>query len=136
MKFRFIDDLTSDVMFEAFGKNEKEVFENAAEALFSIICQIEKIGDEETRVIEVKGEDHGDLMFNWLQELIVLVDIEGMFLSRFEIIEISDEHLKAKVYGEEADPSKGETVVKAVTKYKYLFEKTKDGYRVRVTVDI
>ena len=36
MKYKFIDSLTSDVMFEAYGKTFKELFENAALALFSI----------------------------------------------------------------------------------------------------
>jgi len=42
-KYKIIDDLKSDVMFEAFGKNLKELFENAAEALFSIICDVSSI---------------------------------------------------------------------------------------------
>ena len=44
--------------------------------------------------------------------------------------------LKAKCYGEPITPEKGETVVKAVTYYKYKFEKTKQGYKVRVSLDI
>ena len=42
-KYRFIDDLTSDVMFEAYGKDLRELFENAAEALFSVICQVGEV---------------------------------------------------------------------------------------------
>ena len=43
MKYRFIDKLKSDVMFEAYGKNLKGLFENAALALFSVICDIKKV---------------------------------------------------------------------------------------------
>ena len=42
-KYKFIDDLTSDVLFEAYGKDLKELYANAAEAMFSIICQTEKV---------------------------------------------------------------------------------------------
>lgn len=136
MKFRFIDDLTSDVMFEAYGKDLKEVFENAAIALSSVICQTEKVGTGENRIVEVEGEDASELMFNWLQEIISMVDVEIMFFSKFEILKINERYLKARIYGEEADPSKGETVVKALTNYKYLFEKTKGGYKVNVSMDI
>ena len=87
--YRFIDDLTSDVMFEAYGKDLKELFENSAEAMFTVICQIEKIREKERREIEVTGNDERDLMLNWLQELIAMVDVECMFFSRFEIREIS-----------------------------------------------
>ncbi|MBN2043254.1 MAG: archease [Candidatus Aenigmarchaeota archaeon] len=136
MKYRFIDDLTSDVMFEAYGKDLKEVFENSARALFSVICQIEKIGKTENKIIEVRGRNPGELMFNWLQELISTVDIDMMFFSEFRIVEINEKYLKAEIYGEESDPSKGGTVVKAVTNYKYLFEKTDKGYKTRVSLDI
>jgi SHS2 domain-containing protein len=135
-KYRFIDDLTSDVMFEAYGKGLKELFENAAEAMLSVICQLDKVGQKESREVEVKGKDEKDLLHNWLQELIALVDTDGLFFSRFEVREISPKGLKATVYGEEAEPEKGETVVKAVTYYGFAFEKTKKGYRARVSLDI
>jgi SHS2 domain-containing protein len=135
-KYRFIDDLTSDVMFEAYGRDLKEVFENSAEAMFTVICQIKRIGHKESREVEVTGRDEKDLLLNWLQELIALVDTEGLFFSRFEIEEIGPTKLRAVVYGEDADPAKGETLVKAVTYYKFAFEKTKDGFRARVSLDI
>jgi SHS2 domain-containing protein len=135
-KYRFIDDLTSDVMFEAFGKDLKELFENSAEAMFSVICQLGRVGHGESREVEVRGKDERELLLNWLQELIALVDTEGMFFSRFEVGEISPTVMKATVYGEEAEPGKGETVVKAVTYHKFVVEKTKGGYRARVSLDI
>ncbi len=135
-KYKFIDDLTSDVMFEAYGKTLKEVFENAAEALFSVICQMDKVQPKICREIEMEADNVEELMFDWLQELIARVDIEDMFFSRFEIVEISETRLKAKIYGDRANPEIGETVVKAVTYYGYKFEKTEQGYKVRVSLDI
>lgn len=136
MKYKFIDDLTSDVVFEAYGKDLKSLFENAAFALFSVICQIEKVKPKSEKEIGVIGKDRKDLMFNWLQELISFVDTEGMFLSKFEIYEIDENRLKAKCYGEEAEPEKGGTLVKAVTYYKFNLEKTGKGYKVTVSLDI
>ena len=135
-KYRFIDDLTSDVMFEAYGKDLKEVFENSAEAMMSVICQLDKIGQGESKEVEVSGKDEKELLLNWLQELIARVDIDGLFFSRFEIKEISPTNLRAVVHGEEARPENGETVVKAVTYYKFSLEKTEDGYKSTVSLDI
>lgn len=135
-KYKFIDDLTSDVMFEAYGKSLKEVFENSAEAMFSVICQLERVGQAVKREVEIRARDEKELLINWLQELIALVDTEDMFFSRFEVKEISPTGLKATIYGEEADPAKGETLVKAVTYYKFKFEETKSGYVARVSLDI
>lgn len=136
MKYKFIDDLTSDVMFEAYGKDLKELFENAALALFEIICQRKKVSAKKRKEVEVKAESIEDLMFNWLQELIALVDTDQMFFSKFKIIEISDKHLRAECFGEPATPEKGETVVKSLTYYGFKLEKTKSGYKVRVSCDI
>jgi SHS2 domain-containing protein len=135
-KYKFIDDLTSDVMFEAYGKDLKEVFANAAEAMFTVICHIKKVKPEKSMEIEAEAEDAGKLMIAWLQELIAAVDTEGMFFSRFDIQEISEKRMKAKCWGEPVTPEKGETVVKAVTYYKFLFEKTSQGYKTRVAMDI
>jgi len=136
MKFRFVRDLTSDVVFEAYGKNKKELFANAGLALMSVICQIEKVSPLLSKDVEVSGEDEKDLMFNWLQKLIAMVDIENVFFSKFEIREIKDTRLMAVCYGEDSDPKKGGTLVKAVTYYKFNIEKTKDGYKATVSLDI
>jgi len=136
MKYKFIDDITSDVMFEAYGKNLKELFENAAEALFSVICKIKQVKQKETEEFEIKAENVEDLMINWLQGLIAIVDTEQKFFSKFNISEIDESHVIAKLQGESIRPELGETVVKAVTYYKYKFEKTDKGYKVTVSLDI
>ena len=136
MKYKIPEDLTSDVMFEAYGKDLKEVFENAGEALFSVICHISKVKPREKRVLEVKGRDASDLMHNWLQELIALVDTEEMFFSRFKIVSIDEKGLKSEIFGEKTRHELGDTVVKAVTYHKYRFEKTDKGYLVRAVLDI
>ncbi len=134
MRYKYIKDLTSDVMFEAYGDDLKEVFENAAHAMFETICH--DIKPKERREVTVKADSIEELLFAWLQELIAMVDIEEMFFSKFEILSIENNELKANVYGETTSPGKGETVVKAVTNYGYKFEKTNGGYKVTVSLDI
>ena len=56
--------------------------------------------------------------------------------SKFKVKEIDEKHVIADCYGEPISHEKGGTVVKAVTMYKYKFEKTKQGYKVRVSLDI
>ena len=135
-KYKFIDDLTSDVMFEAYGKNLKELFENSAIALSSVICDVEKVGEEKSFSVELKGDSTEELMVNWLQEIIALVDTEEMFFSRFDITGISENHLKANLYGEPISPEKAGIVVKGVTYYKLKLEKIKDVYKATISLDI
>jgi len=135
-KYKFINDLTSDVLYEAYGKDLKEVFENAALALFSVICQLGKVKPKEAEEFRIEGENEEELMFNWLQGLIAIVDTEHKFFSKVEVEKIDKSYVIAKLYGEPATPEKGETVVKAVTNYKYSFKKTEKGYKVIVSLDI
>ena len=136
--FEFLEDLKSDVIFKAYGKTLEELFSNAALALSSVICQVDKIEKKELREVEVGGEDLEDLMFNWLQKLIVMVDIDNLFFSEFEVLGISEDdiNLKARCHGEQMTPEKGRTVVKSVTYYKYELRKTMEGYSVQVSLDI
>jgi SHS2 domain-containing protein len=136
MKYKFIDSITSDVLFEAYGKSLKELFENSAEALASIQCRIKEINPEQPRFVELKADNLDDLMIKWLQDIIALVDIEEMFFSKFDIKEISETKLKAEIWGEPISIKKGQTVVKAVTYYKFKLEKIKDMFKATVSLDI
>ncbi len=135
-KYKFIDSITSDVLFEAYGKTAKDLFENSAEAMFSMICKLDKVEPKTEKRIEVKADSLEDLMINWLQTLIAEVDISEMFFSKFRVIEIDDKHLVAFVYGEPVSREKGKTVVKAVTYYEFKLEKSSSGYVCRASLDI
>jgi SHS2 domain-containing protein len=135
-RYRLIDDLTSDIMFEAEGKDLAQVFESAAEAMFTIICDIKSVEAKKSIEISLGGDNKKDLMINWLQHLIGLVDTEEMFFSRFKVKKIDGKHMEAEIKGDSVRPELGGTVVKAVTYYKYDFRKTRKGYRVRVSLDI
>jgi len=136
MKYKFLDAITSDVIFEAYGKDLKELFENAALALFSVICKTSDVKQKDSDEYEFKAGNAEELMINFLQGLIAIVDIEQKFFSKFDVEEIDESHLIVKCYGEPIRPELGETVVKAVTYYKYKFEQTKKGYMVTVSLDI
>ncbi|MAG50888.1 hypothetical protein CL621_04615 [archaeon] len=136
MKYKFIKDLTSDVMFEAYGKTLKELFENSALALSSVMCNLKKVKATKAKTVYIKAGNVEELIVDWLQKIIALVDTEEMFFSKFGIKKINEKSLKAKVYGEEIKPELGETVVKAVTNYGFKFVKNKVNYKVRVSLDI
>ena len=136
MKYKFVEDLTSDVMYEAYGKDLKELFENEALALLSVICKIDKVKPKEKEEFQIKGNNAEELMINWLQGIIAIVDTEQKFFSKVEIEKIDETCVRAKLSGEPIKPELGETVVKAVTYYKYKLEKTGKGYKVTVCLDI
>jgi len=135
-KFKFFDKVTSDVLFEAYGTDLAELFANAAEAMFTVMCKLDMVEPKSEKTIEIKADSVEELLVEWLQTLIADVDIDEMFFSRFEINEIDDKHLKAVVRGEPIAAEKGETVVKAVTYHQLEFKKTDYGYMCKVSLDV
>ena len=57
MKYRFLDKITSDVMFEAYGNDMKELLSNAAEALMSVVCEIDEVEAKEFVEFDASGEN-------------------------------------------------------------------------------
>jgi len=101
-KYKVIDDLTSDVLFEAYGNDLKELFENSAAALSSVVCDIEKVEKQKSFSVELKGESVEDLMINWLQEIIALVDTEEILRHGRELIKDNDSGSSVGVSSTEA----------------------------------
>ena len=58
--------------------------------------------------MKVKGDYLEDLMFNWLQKLIGIVDTDNLFFLRFEILTMEKDSicLKARYYSEPVTPKK------------------------------
>lgn len=145
MKYQFVEDLTSDVMFEAYGKDLNELFTNSAEALFEVICKTDKIVPSKEVTLHATAASEQELLYEWLSTALTESEVEGLFFSKFEIEKIDkgkddkgkDKYcLTAKAWGEEISVEKGETVVKAVTYYGFKLEKTEEGYLARVSMDI
>ncbi len=139
MDYEFLD-ITSDVMFRAYGTDEPGLFENAATAMFSVICDIDSVRPEKVVEISVTGDGLEELLFEWLSRLITESEIEEMFFSEFRVegINKKDEAFKLKgwAFGENAAVEKGGTLVKGVTYYGFKIEKKEDKYVATVTLDI
>lgn len=139
-RYNFIEDLTSDVMFEAFGQTLEQVLEASAEAMFAVICDIKKVEPQKPLIVEVSATDEKRLLYEFLSTLLTDSEINGLFLSRFKVknIHVQDDGfaMKAEAFGERMSPEKGGTVVKGVTYYGLMLEKTGEHYRAQVAMDI
>ena len=130
-------DHTADVGIIAYGADERRAFANAARGLFSLMAELDDVGEELKRDIRLTASDEEELLVNWLNELVYLFDAEGLIFKRFEISKLDDSHLRASVYGEKADSSRHrlKTGVKAATYHMLKIEKG-GGCRVQVLFDI
>ena len=131
-------DHTADVGIIVYGTEIKQVFANAAIALFSLITDLGNIREELKYDLEVASEDRESLLVEWLNELIYLFDTEHALLKRFDIQSLSNTRLKITCYGEKIDPSrhKIKTGVKAATYHMLRIDKDNKGYKAQVIFDI
>jgi len=132
---------TADIGIIAYGKTKEEVLINSARGMFYIITEEEEsFKIESSYPVELIAETLEDLLVSWLSELLYLFETKLVILSKFEIREFSDYHLKGKVYGEKInqDSQRIKREVKAVT-YHYLeFKKDEvsELWKARVIFDI
>ena len=135
--FRILEH-TADVGFEAWGATREEVFANAARALISLIVDLEAIAPCEEVPLQVRGPDPESVLVNWLSELLYLHDAEAWLFRDFEILSLQDDALSALARGEKLQRSRHpvKLLVKAITYHQLVLEKSSQGWRAQVYVDI
>jgi len=133
-----IIDHTADIGISVYGRTLKELFSNAATALFSLISNLEQVKATDTRTITVNAPDRESLLIRWLNELIYLWDTEHFIYSRFEIVRLTSKYLEANCFGETLDPSRHTVYrdVKAATYHMLQINRDNQGYQTRVIFDI
>jgi len=126
-------DHTADIGVEVTGRTRKELFVNAAEALFDIMLE-SKSGDvsaKKRKTITVEGADVADLLINFLRELLYLFNSEKFVTGSCDIIEFSNKELRTRLTGELFNRKKQtiKTEIKAVTYSGLTVEKVKQAGR-------
>jgi SHS2 domain-containing protein len=96
----------SDIGIIAFGKDKKEIFENAAFGMFSLMADLSRIENKETFKIKISGDNLDSLLINWLNELIFYEDSKKTLFKDFKIKKLTDTRLEATVSGEKIDRNK------------------------------
>ncbi|MDH5781892.1 MAG: archease [Dehalococcoidia bacterium] len=133
-----IIDHTADVGIIAYGADIEELFSNAALALFSLITAPESVEEKLHLDLEVSSEDRDSLLIEWLNELIYLFDVNHILFNHFDIKSLTHNELKATCYGEDFNPMKHKITagVKAATYHMLKLDKSDDGFKAQVILDI
>ncbi len=136
MKYKYLKH-TADAKFRAFGKDIDEVFTNSALAMFNILGKTDEVKSTKKIKIKIKARNYERLLYDFLEELIFLLDTEGFFLFEVKEIKISEKfELEAVVVGDDYKNYDLKSDIKAVTYSDMKIEKTKKGYEATVVVDI
>ena len=134
-RFRLIEH-TADTGLVAYGRSLAEAFANAAYGLFSLIVEPNKVKEKESRKVTVQAQDAEGLLFNWMNELIYIFEVERLLFKSFDITEFTGQSLEATCWGEKYDPSRHQlkTGVKSATYHMLKVDAEKN--RVQVIFDV
>jgi SHS2 domain-containing protein len=128
----------ADVGFMAYGATLEELFANATLAMFSLACDLETVQETEHHKIEATGEDLESLLYDWLAEVLAIMDAEQLVLKRVAVAFFDEGRVRGVAYGEPLDRARHRTgvAIKAVTYHQFAVENTGDGWRARVFLDL
>ncbi len=129
---------TADIGIRVFGRTLKELFENAAFAMFDIIADLEGLKGEIIQEIELTAPNHEELLVSWLDELLYNFYTKGVIFYNFEVKELSEDFIKAKAFGRLVSDNRNrlKTEIKAATYYNLKIIKKDDYYEVDIIFDV
>jgi SHS2 domain-containing protein len=129
---------TADVGIHVFGKDGKDLFANAAFALFSLFTDISALKGENKKKIAITGSDWPDLMVNWLRELLYLWNGNEILVKEVDIHSISEKRLSATVFYEPYDSDRHiiKMDIKAVTYHQIQVTAGPAGWEARIIFDV
>jgi len=133
MGYEFLEH-TADVYVSAWGGSLEEAFGSAATALMEVITDPGKLEPRKEVEVSLEAGDLESLLYLWLEEIIIMVDAEGLLFSEFHVSEVArteEVRLYATLRGEEFDSERHEQrqAVKAVT-YHMMEVTEEDGRHV------
>jgi SHS2 domain-containing protein len=104
-RYELVDHAAS-IGVRALGHTREEVYELAAEGMFSLICDPMTIAGTMTVDVEVEAARPDLLLAAWLNELLSRFEATRVLFESFEVTELSDTRLRARVGGEPLDPKR------------------------------
>ena len=138
MSYRTLDHAT-DAIIEVTADNLENAFKIAGISVIETILDISRVSEIEKKSIQVEGKDLKYLLYNWLEEIIILTITDG-FAGRTISLTISNEDgykINADIFGEIIDLEKHEfkVEIKSPTFHDMRIEQ-KDNVILRYLLDL
>jgi SHS2 domain-containing protein len=138
MSYKTLEHAT-DAIIEVTADNLKEAFEIAGISVIDTILDSSKVEENDSKKLIVKGKDLKYLLYNWLEEMIILTITDG-FAGKKIVLEIKkdDEYeINAEIFGEVIDLTKHEfkVEIKSPTFHEMEIEEN-DNVRMKYLLDL
>ena len=131
-------DHTADFGIQVFGTDSRELFSNAALALFDVITEMDELNGDDSCDITSSGEDWSDLMINWLREILYLWNGREMLVKSVQVLSLSEHNISARIYFDAYLPDRHtiKTEIKAVTYHQIQVKRSPSGWKAQIIFDI
>ncbi len=131
--FEFLEHM-ADIKCKFRGETLDVLFENLIRALSEYMSPDKKVASKKVKTIQVQGTDMSSLMYNFIDEIIYLLDTEGFLVAKGKVT-LRGNNLQADLSGDDA---KGYTVkqIKAATYAEMDIKKLSQGWEAQVVVDV
>jgi SHS2 domain-containing protein len=139
--YRLLEHVT-DAFVEAWGETLEEAFSQAGLALFNTMLDVKKVRTKSNLEIQTSGHDEKELLYNYLEELLLLFEVKQLALGSFTVNSITPTQaeikLKGKASGEPYDRARhnGKVEVKGITYHLMEIEKHPRKVTVRFLLDL
>jgi SHS2 domain-containing protein len=138
MSYKYLEHAT-DAFIEVSAATLEDAFVTAARSVIETILDIDSVEVKKTRSLQVAGKDLNYLLYNWLEEVIILTITEG-FATRSVKLKIeknSEYRILADMAGEDIDIKKHHFKVEIKAPTFHLMEIKQDGQvQMRYLLDL
>jgi len=139
--YKLLEHVT-DAFVEAWGESLEGAFSQAGLALFDTMMDTKNVDPRLSEEFQTGGHDEKELLYNYLEELLLLFEVKQLALRDFTISSITSSQgeirLKGKAGGEPYDRArhKGKVEVKGITYHLMEIEKRPGKVTVRFLLDL
>jgi SHS2 domain-containing protein len=127
-------DHTADLAVKVYGSNLEALFTAAAQALFELAFEPASQQASRQFSVNLAAPDVETLLVDWLNELLYLSEIHGVYFTKFSFLTILPTKLSANLDALKLSATK--QVIKAATFHNISIDERNDGLHTTVVFDI
>jgi SHS2 domain-containing protein len=136
---------TADLGLKAWGRNPRELLEEAAQGMIAQIVDPSVVREKEKVEISLEAESIEELLLQWLKEILFRTEREKLLFSRFQIEKdnfsirnVKTAQIQASLYGERIDPARHDICleIKAVTRHGFYVKKNGPWWEANILFDV
>ena len=137
-------DHMSDIGIKVWGRNAKELFEEAAQGMIAQIYDHSLVEEKEIIELELEAESIDELLLLWLKEILFLIESKGFLFCRFQIEKdnfslrnAKTAQMQASLHGEMKDSTRHDICIeiKAVTRHGLYVKKNGPWWEGNILFD-